>query len=51
MVNVHLKCSLSHKSNDWLMSLTTEIDKTKRVKLRKEMLVQSKLEHHSVIGS
>jgi len=34
------------------MSLTTEIEKTKRgLKLRKEMLVQSKLEHHSVIGS
>jgi hypothetical protein len=33
------------------MSLTTEIEKTKRGKLRKEMLVQSKLEYHSVIGS
>ena len=33
------------------MSLTTEIEKTERVKLRKEMLVQSKLEHYSVIGS
>jgi hypothetical protein len=33
------------------MSLTTEIEKTERVKLRKEMLVQSKLEHCSVIGS
>ena len=33
------------------MSLTTKIEKTERVKLRKEMLVQSKLEHCSVIGS
>jgi hypothetical protein len=38
------------------MSLTTEIEKTKRAKLRKEMLVQSmlvqsKLSHCSVIGS
>jgi hypothetical protein len=33
------------------MSLTTEIEKTERAKLRKDMLVQSKLEHHSVIGS
>jgi hypothetical protein len=33
------------------MSLTTEIEKIERVKLRKEMLVQSKLEHFSVIGS
>jgi hypothetical protein len=33
------------------MSLTTEIEKTERVKLRKEMLVKSKLEHFSVIGS
>jgi hypothetical protein len=34
------------------MSLTTEIEKTKeRAKLRKEMMVQSKLEHHLIIGS
>ena len=34
------------------MSLTTEIEKTKRgLSLEKEMLVQSKLEHCSVIGS
>jgi hypothetical protein len=33
------------------MSLTTEIEKTKRGQsLKKEILVQSKLEHHSVIG-
>ena len=25
-----LNAGLSHKSNDWLMSLTTEIEKTKR---------------------
>jgi hypothetical protein len=30
------------------MGLTTEIE---RAKLRKEMLVEFKLEHHSVIGS
>ena len=46
-----LNAGLSHKSKDWLMSLTTEIEKTERAKLRKDMLVQSKLEHHSVIGS
>jgi hypothetical protein len=33
------------------MSLTTEIEKIERAKLKKEMLVLSKLEHHSVIGS
>jgi hypothetical protein len=34
------------------MSLTTEIKKAKRgLSLKKEMPVQSKLEHHSVIGS
>jgi hypothetical protein len=33
------------------MILTTEIEKTRRAKLRKEMMVQSKMEHHSVIGS
>jgi hypothetical protein len=33
------------------MSLTTEIEKTEMVKLRKEMLVEFKLKHHSVIGS
>jgi hypothetical protein len=33
------------------MSLTTEIEKTMRAKLRKEMMVQSKMEHHSIIGS
>jgi uncharacterized protein YnzC (UPF0291/DUF896 family) len=33
------------------MSLTTEIEKTERDKLRKEMLVQFKLKHHSVIRS
>jgi hypothetical protein len=33
------------------MSSTTEIEKTERVKFRKEMLVQSKLEHYSIIGS
>jgi hypothetical protein len=33
------------------MSLTIEIEKTERGKLRKEMLVQSKLKHYLVIGS
>jgi len=34
------------------MSLTAEIEKTKRgLSLKKEMLVQFKLEHHSIIGS
>jgi hypothetical protein len=33
------------------MSLSTEIERTERAKLRKEMLVQSQLEHDSVIGS
>jgi hypothetical protein len=33
------------------MSLTTKIKKTERAKLRKEMLVWSKLEHYSAIGS
>jgi uncharacterized protein YnzC (UPF0291/DUF896 family) len=47
----NLNTGLSHKSNDWLISLTTEIEKTERAKLRKEMLVEFKLEHHSVIGS
>ena len=47
-----LNAGLSHKWRDWLMSLTTEIEKTKRgFKLRKEMLVQSKLEHCSIIES
>jgi len=46
-----LNAGLSHKSKDWLISLTTEIEKTKRAKLRKEMLVEFKLEHHSIIGS
>jgi hypothetical protein len=33
------------------MSLTTEIEKTKeRTKLRKEMMVQPKLEHCSIIS-
>ena len=39
-----LNAGLSHKSKDCSMSSTTEIEKTKRgLKLRKEMLVQSKL--------
>ena len=39
-----LNAGLSHKSKDWLMNSTTEICEDKeRVKLRKEMLVQSKL--------
>jgi hypothetical protein len=46
-----LNAGLSNKSKDWLMSLTTEIEKIKRPKLRKEMLVKFKLEHNSVIGS
>jgi len=46
-----LNAGLSQKSKDWLMSLTTEIENIKRAKLRKEMLVEFKLEHHSVIGS
>ena len=33
------------------MSLSTKIERTKRAKLRKEMLVESKLEHCLVIGS
>ena len=46
-----LNAGLSHKSKDWLMNSTTEICEDKeRVKLRKEMLVQSKLEHCSVFG-
>jgi len=51
MINVHLDAGLSHKSKDWLMIWTTEIEKIERVKLRKEMLVEFKLEHHLVIGS
>ena len=47
-----LNAGLSHKSKDGLMNSTTEICEDKeRVKLRKEMLVQSKLEHYLVIGS
>jgi hypothetical protein len=47
-----LNTGLSHRLKDCLMSLTTEIEKIKRgLKLRKEMLVQSKLKHHSVIRS
>ena len=46
-----LNAGLSHKSKDWLMNSTTEICEDKeRVKLRKEMLVQSKLEHYFVFG-
>jgi hypothetical protein len=30
MVNIHLNAGLSHKSKNRLMSLTTEIQKTKR---------------------
>jgi hypothetical protein len=33
------------------MSLNKKIERTERAKLRKEMLVQSKLEHCSVIRS
>jgi hypothetical protein len=33
------------------MCLTIESEKTERAKLKKEMLVQFKLEYHSVIGS
>jgi len=44
-----LNAGLSHKSKDWLMSLTTENEKTKRG--QSLMLVEFKLEHHSVIGS
>ena len=47
-----LNAGLSHKLKEWLMNSTTEICEDKeRVKLRKEMLVQSKLEHCSVFGS
>jgi uncharacterized protein YnzC (UPF0291/DUF896 family) len=46
-----LNADLSYKSKDLLMILTTKIEKTERAKLRKEMLVKFKLEHHSVIGS
>ena len=47
-----LNAGLSHKSKDWLMNSTTKICEDKeRVKLRKEVLVQSKLEHCLVIGS
>ena len=43
-----LNAGLSHKSKN----STTEICEDKeRVKLRKEMLVESKLEHYSVFGS
>ena len=46
-----LNAGLSYKSKNWLMNSTTEICEDKeRVKLRKEMLVQSKLEHYSVQG-
>jgi hypothetical protein len=52
MVNAHFKCrhisqfkGLIDVSNYWKWK-----DKEK-AKLRKEMLVQFKLEHHSVIGS
>jgi len=33
------------------MCLTIENEKTERAKLKEEILVQFKLEHHSVIGS
>jgi hypothetical protein len=47
-----LNADLSHKSKDLLMSSTTEIEKTKRgLSSEKKMLVQSKMEHCSVIGS
>jgi len=46
-----LNTGLSHKWKDWLVSLTTEIEKIGRGKFRKEMLVEFKLEHYSVIES
>jgi len=47
-----LNAGLYHKTKDWLMSLTTENWEDKdRAKLRKEMLVKFKLEHHSIIRS
>jgi hypothetical protein len=45
-----LNASISHNSKDWLMWLTIESKKIKKG-LRKEMLVQFKLEHHSILGS
>jgi hypothetical protein len=46
-----LNADVSHNLTDWLIFLTIESEKTKRAKLKKEMLVQFKLKHHSVIGS
>jgi hypothetical protein len=37
-----------HNLKDWLICLNIEIE---MAKLKEEMLVQFKLEHHSVIGS
>ena len=45
-----LNAGLSHNSNDWLMWLTIETKKIMKG-LGEEMLIQFKLEHHSVIGS
>jgi len=48
-----LNAGLSHKSNDWLIDEFNywNWEDKERGKLRKEMLVQSKLEHYSVIGA
>jgi hypothetical protein len=46
-----LNVGISHNLKDWLMCLTIESEKIERAKLKDEMLVQFKLEHHSVIGS
>jgi len=46
-----LNAGLSHKLKNWLMSWSTEIERTKRwANLEKRWLVQSKLEHCLVIG-
>jgi len=45
-----LNASMSHNSKDWLMWLTIESEKIKK-ELREEVLVQFKLEHHSILGS
>jgi len=46
-----LNAGISHNLKDLLMCLTIESEKTKRAKLKEEMLVQFKLEHYSVIKS
>jgi hypothetical protein len=45
-----LNVGISHNSKDWLMWLTIKSEEKKKG-LREKMLVQFKLEHHSVIGS